>query len=487
MIRKIKIYVTLLAVALTATACLDKYPEDAILDNEAMRTFADARQVVAGIHSGFKSNALYSGLMAILPDIQADLVYAVDGYSNTYGDFYRWEIMGNALEIEAVYASLYSIIERCNFFFAYVDDVRATLTDDTELDLLQELEGDVYFARALAYSELIKLYCKAYDPATADSELGVVLVSDYYNPGVAVRASLKESYDFVLADMTMAAEYIVRDPADYVTYFTQATVNALYARIYLYMQDWNKAIEYSTKVIDNDDNIALSVPNDYTLMWQDDMGQEVIWRIPFELTSYGGRIGERFIGYNFVTFMPDYVVRSEVYNSYIASDLRKSVFFQRITTGYPHGLTAPLLMKYFGNETFVANNILHVSQPKPFRVSEQYLIRAEAYCEKGDYSKASADLGALRSIRSAGTASLNADNWLNEISAERVRELFMEGFRLQDLKRWGRGFERTAQNNSVPEGGTLKVEANDPLFVWPIPQHELDSPGAQIEPNESNQ
>lgn len=70
--------------------------------------------------------------------------------------------------------------------------------------------------------------------------------------------------------------------------------------------------------------------------------------------------------------------------------------------------------------------------------------------------------------------------------AERVKELYMEGFRLQDLKRWHKGFKRKPQDQSLTNGSSLKVEKDDPLFVWPIPQHELDSPGSQVEPNESN-
>ena len=62
----------------------------------------------------------------------------------------------------------------------------------------------------------------------------------------------------------------------------------------------------------------------------------------------------------------------------------------------------------------------------------------------------------------------------------------MEGFRLQDLKRWHKGFERKEQISCVKEGSTLKIEADNPLFVWPIPQHELNSPDAEIQPNESN-
>ena len=126
--------------------------------------------------------------------------------------------------------------------------------------------------------------------------------------------------------------------------------------------------------------------------------------------------------------------------------------------------------------------------PKPLRLAEQYLIRAEAYCEKGNYSAASADLSALRETRysSGGTISVNAGNWQETISDERVRELYMEGFRLHDLKRWGMGFERTPQSQTQSEGSSLKIEAGNPLFVWPIPNHEIVSPGSQIQPNESN-
>ena len=69
-----------------AVSCLDLTPEDAIPEDKAITTLDEADQAVIGIYSDFKSSALYSGLLTLLPDIQADLVYAVDGYSNTYGD-----------------------------------------------------------------------------------------------------------------------------------------------------------------------------------------------------------------------------------------------------------------------------------------------------------------------------------------------------------------------------------------------------------------
>ena len=118
--------------------------------------------------------------------------------------------------------------------------------------------------------------------------------------------------------------------------------------------------------------------------------------------------------------------------------------------------------------------------PKVFRLSEQYLIRAEARANQKNYSGASKDLSDLRRARfqgGNGSISVSAQNWLEIIEEERVRELYIERFRLQDRK---------PQEQSLTNGSSLKIEADDVRFVWPIPKHELESPGSQIQPNESN-
>jgi len=170
--------------------------------------------------------------------------------------------------------------------------------------------------------------------------------------------------------------------------------------------------------------------------------------------------------------------------------LRASTFFQSFTTGYSHGLTWPLLIKYFGNEEFTNYKILHVTMPKVLRLSEQYLIRAEAYVQSGKTAEAGKDITAIRAARYAtyggSTPMGDKENAMKVIEEERVKELYMEGFRLQDLKRWHKGFKREPQDQSLSNGSSLKVEADDPMFVWPIPQHELDAPGSEVEPNESN-
>ncbi|MPM52256.1 hypothetical protein SDC9_99013 [bioreactor metagenome] len=476
--------------------CLDKYPDNAIPDKDAIKTVANANQAVIGIYANFKSSALYSGYLTLLPDIQADLVYAVEGFSNVYGDIWRWEILSTNPEIQAVYGSLYSIIGRCNYFFESIVHLEKTLTDDDQLDQLQSLKGEVHFARALAYSELIKSFCKAYDPATAEDELGVALISSYYTPERMVRSSLKDSYAFVLSDLEKASEMVTLDKKNNSPYITKSVVNALYSRVYLYMQDWDKAVEYSTKVID-DKYLGLSSTNVkngatglsfYQYMWKYDNASEIIWKIAFTTTSYGGALGRVFLNYDNISYKPDYVPANWALGLYEKNDLRATTFFAQKTTGYAHGLTWPLLVKYNGNEDFLKLNIRHVNMPKVFRLSEQYLIRAEANSNLGNYANAAKDITTLRSARysSYGSTTINEDNWLKLISEERVRELFMEGFRLHDLKRWNKGFKRTPQSSTVGAGNSLNIEAGNPLFVWPIPQHDLDAPGSELQPNDSN-
>lgn len=504
--QKIKIFLVAL-MAFASVGCLDKVPGSAIPQDQAMQTFDDAEQTVTGIYSLFKSGALYSGLLTILPDLQADFVYAVDGYSNTYGDIWQWKIRSTNSEIEAVYASLYQVISNCNFYLDKIEGVMAATTDDTKLQTLDIYTGEVYAIRALCYSELIKCYCKAYDPATAKDELGVVVRTTTIDPQPLPRASLYDSYQQVLEDLAAAERLLDEDNDAYSSAFiTRAMAYALHARVALYMQDWQSAIHYATELIDSNNFALSSAVTVYTdgmtffdYMWNYDVATEIIWRIGFTTTSYGGALGQQFLGFNndYTYYYPDYVPAEWVLNLYSDSDMRYGSYFYTLPTGYNHGLQWPLLVKYYGNQDFINNAyIYHVVMPKPFRLAEQYLIRAEAYCRQAtpNYSAASKDLSTLRAARisGGGSVSLTADNFIDQIADERVRELYMEGFRLHDIKRWGNlyrkgeGFARTPQSNSLSEGSSLTIKADNPLFVWPIPKHELEAPGSLVQPNESN-
>ena len=503
-IKNIKTYILSGIITLSLSSCLDKYPEDSIPMDKAINTTEDVNKLVIGIYDSFKSSALYSGNLTILPDLQTDLVFCVKGYSNTYGDIFRWkDIKPTNTDIEAVYASLYGVINSCNYLLDNIDRVRANTNSDTELDQLEQYEGEARFARALAYSELIKCYCKAYDSdEQAANELGVVITEHYKGNEPQKRATLKESYEFVLKDLDKATEYLKVDEDEEgdlydMPYFTEFACHALRARVSLYMHRWDDAIKYASKVINSKRYFMASCTQNigsismYDYQWQEGKSTEGIWKVEFTLNSYGGALGTVFSNYNYATYRPDYVPAKWVINSYDNNDLRVSSIFRNVTTGYEHALNWPMLIKYMGDSDFRRNNILHVHRPTVLRLSEQYLIRAEAYAMKEEYTKAGKDISTLRTARYStygGNTALSKSNAMDVIEAERVKELYMEGFRLNDLKRWHKGFKRDINDQPAANfvQSSLKVEKDDPLFVWPIPQHELEAPGSEIEPNESN-
>ena len=491
----------LATISLSATSCLDKYPNYAIPADKAINTLDELDQAAIGLYASFLSGALYSGYLTLLPDLQCDLAYAVNGYTNIYGNIWRWDILATNSEITSVYASLYAVIANANFMLQYAPRVEQTLTTDEEFEYFNQICGEAYFARALAYSELIKLYCKDYNENTL-LEPGVVIVTKYNTDEKMVRATLEDSYKRVIKDLDTAIELMDLDEDSFSgvlfssTYFNEYTAYALRARVALYMKDYDAAIEYATKVIDSG-YYALSPANVeyssgmsyFTYMWQYDEATEIIWKVGYTINSYGGALGQPFFNYDYSSMKPDYVPAEWVLNLYDSSDLRYANYFESVQTGYDHGLQWPLLFKYFGNMTFYSSNILHTTMPKPFRLAEQYLIRAEAYAMSEKYSLAGSDIATLRAARyeSYGSSvSMTKDTAMEIIEQERVKELYMEGFRLMDLKRWGKGFERKPQVQSLENGSSLKIEENDKRFVWPIPQHERAAPGSMITPNESN-
>ena len=502
-IYNIFIALTALGAVLCSTSCLDKHPDYAIPSDKAINTLDELDQAAIGLYAAFKSPALYSGYLTLLPDIQCDLVYAVNGYTNIYGNMWRWDILATNSEITSVYAALYDVISRANFLLEYAPRVEETIITEEDISHFDQICGEAYFARAMAYSELIRLYCKSYEsPEQAKAELGVVFITKYNTDEPIVRSSLYDSYRRVIDDLELAAELMKVDSSVPMSglygsaYFNEYTAYALRARVALYMKEWDDAIEYSSRVIDSGYYVlsptTAMVTSDlshFAYMWQYDDATEIIWKVAFTPTSYGGALGQVFCNYDYSTLKPDYVPAEWVLYLYDEYDLRASTYFQTYQTGHSHGLTWPLLMKYFGNSDFFNQHILHVSMPKPLRLAEQYLIRAEAYAMNGIYSSAGNDIAELRAARYAsfnGGVTLTEATAMDVIEEERVKELYMEGFRLMDLKRWHKGFERKAQEQSLENGSSLKIEADDVRFVWPIPQHELEAPGAMIEPNESN-
>lgn len=484
---------------------LTQLPETAVPEEEAMQTLRDAEQVCLGVYSTFKNPALYSGSMVEALEVQSDLFYAAVGSTNQMGAFYRWEVNANELVLQSVYGGLYQIVNRCNFFMDHHDEVLNTLEKEADKKQLEKFTADVAFMRAYAYSDLVRIFCRAYEPETAHETPGVPLYLHYRVEGKTVevlpRATLEECYQQILSDLKLAEELEPRKGTD-APFVTQGAIKALQARVLLYMHRWAEAEQAATDVIEAkmegtvlyelaDANRVVADPaggksTEYKMMLEYDTSDEVIWKIRFSDTDYTGCLGAFFMGINSGIYNPSYLPANWLMEAFYNYDARYEVGFPKKTTA--RGVQWEVCSKYPGNPDIDgAAGPYFCNMPKLLRLAEVYLIRAEARCMQEKTLKACEDMTALLKcrVKNYGAFMSEQARLLELIQKERAMELVGEGFRLTDLKRWHMGFERKPQEGTLSGSNynQLRIRPDDPRFVWPIPQHEITASNGLVEQN----
>lgn len=164
-----------------------------------------------------------------------------------------YPVGGNDLFYENAYKRMYTY----NVIVNHVDEC----PDGSETDK-QGLIAKARFTRAFEYLMLVNAYAKAYDPATADKDLGVPVVLSTSISDTYERNTVAEVYKQILSDLEYAETYLPDKAISY--YFPdKRSVYALYARTYLYMGNYEKARDYAEKVMLSED--PLIDLNEYTI------------------------------------------------------------------------------------------------------------------------------------------------------------------------------------------------------------------------------
>ena len=139
-----------------------------------------------------------------------------------------------------------------------------------------------------------------------------------------------------------------------------------------------------------------------------------------------------------------------------------------------------MLNKYPGNPALKKSEYEYYHMAKIFRSAEAYLIAAEASYMNNDETNALSYLNDLRTQRGASEVSASGAALLQEIKNEWIREFVGEGQRMNDLKRWHDGMQRSnPQQESLVMTGegftTLSKTADDMRMVWEIPNNDLNA------------
>lgn len=366
-----------------------------------------------------------------------------------------------------LWAAAYSVIDEANKVLNSIDKVAG---DQQTKD---NIKGEMLALRSLGYMDLVRTYAMPYNYTKDASHLGVPihLNGNEFRPKPSdypARSSVKEVYKQIVSDL-LNAEKIMSDDyqragvADGRATVTKPVVQAFLARAYQYCEKWDSAAVYATKVIDN---------KKYTLWTAADLQDAACYRVDVSTSGesifevYGNRqnSADGFHDSLWSQTAPDGEygdcgVSQDLVDLFEPNDVRLQLFNREDDKGVGYAT-----LKYGGKPNVPSpytNNVFVI------RLSEMYLIRAEAALNKAaTTSSAVDDLNAI----AARCGATPQKPTLDGVYTELAKEFAWEGHLWYDLARTGRDMTR------VDVAGTAikNLPAGDYRWAKPISSIQLE-------------
>lgn len=485
------------ALILSVTACdMNKRPYSVIDPENAMSSMQDAAKLRNYIYVNLRGAT--SGSWVYSTEVQSDFFNAAVDFGNNGGDLHRWDFVSSLGNASTVWGGCYGVIANNNYVIEAFDNFLAKQADlkpeeklsEADRNTLKLYKGESYFMRAYMYFQLATYFCKDYDAATAANEYGVSIVLKYAPssdessyPG---RESLAKTFEQINKDLDSAEALVTTAGKVGSQYITKDVVSAFRARVALYMDDYPTAIKYAEPLVNGETYPLVADSEAYKKLWLNDSGEECIMQLFASQAELPSSSSYNYVNYNVGNkkYSPYYVPTQTAIDLYKSDDIRFTNNFLKVDVEQSTGtFNVYLCNKYPGNpELYQGEQSNYCNAPKPFRIAEQYLILAEAYANTNQDAKASELINKLKANRipSWTETTLGGDQLKQEIRDERARELFAEGFRFFDLRRYGNGMARGEAQASgliyLPGDSRtekLEVDAANFRFVWPIPKDEL--------------
>ena len=459
------------------TSCegfLDTVPTNAVVDKNAMVTLADAGIACNGLYTPLKYYTLYGTYIPYMGDLRADNIYPrMSGGTGSVIYTWQYESTQNSY-FGTLWENYYNVIMRCNTFIENIDACEAT--SSTDIAKKQDYTGQAYAVRALCYFDLARLYGQTYTYDNGAS-LGAVLLTETVGPKEArqPRSTVAQTYEQVLSDLNDAKGLLSRDVS--LGHFNYWAARLLEARVYLYMARWSDAYAAATDVINNSPYRMVS-GDGYANYWGQEGNLESVLEL---LVSVQGDIdgdGGFYTMYHNLWF-DDANAGASLLPTLkwcnLFKDTPNDVRGQMIQYDDPDtGVKKSgeyWLKKFIGNRdqgyTFRRNN------PRVMRITEAYLIAAEAALQTGNTAEASRYLNAVRLRADASAAEVTATADLIQI--ERQKEFIGEGHRFFDVMRTGGQFRGDPSDPHDYRSGAAyeqSVKPGDTKAVLPISSDE---------------
>lgn len=419
---------------------VDQVPDN-ILSSEIYNSSQTANSGINGIYRIARDKIFTQAPISLT--IQAGL-YA-DELSTTISALYLDQYIDtNLLPNSTDWSGYYSAIYACNAAIEGLNN-----SSKLAINTKQQYIGEATFLRALSYYYLVNLY----------GDVPLILSTEIQTSSQATRSKQELIYSQCIKDLVEVIDFVRDDYSisngDKVR-ANKATLKALLARLYLYQKNYQQAEFYSNQIIESG---AFSLINIQSPIFSKNNSEAI-----FQLDNSSSDTNEDAISFLFST-PPTFVITENLANAFEQNDQRKAYWFKPFLN---NGKTSFIPIK------FTLPTATSVELNTPFRLAEQYLIRAEARIQQGKIADGISDLNVIRARASLPapnnlsviSTSITKENALLLVEKERQRELSIElGNRFFDLKRTDR------IDNIMAVQKPTKWKTTSSLF--PIPQNDL--------------
>lgn len=429
---------------------LDRNPLNEVNESKVVTDKSSANAAVAGLYNELQSEHYYGYNFVIIGDVSADTAESIgtwDFYREM--DTYQVSAAGNT-ENNRFYTRAYATINAANNVLEKVTELTNISTEDKNPML-----GAAYFVRGLALYDLTRLYGGVPNVlGTMGMPIMTEATSSVSEVQFPSRPSLEASYKAIEDDLLMALN-LLPESSDR-SMASKGAARALLSRLYLYLRNYEKVIDYSTDVIlDNNYEINPSFED----VFETKLGKESIFELNFSSSDQSDIRN----WYNPNGGRGDLTTHASFYEEATANadDVRGELFGYSVSNGN-------FQTKY--KKAGGIDNIMIL------RLAEIYLNRAEALAYINNFQDAIADLNIIRVRAGIGVINpepITQDELIQAINQERKLELAFEGHRYFDLMRTG-DIMQVLQNIPRRNGPAVSLpEIGRALF--PIPNFEIDS------------
>lgn len=501
--KKIKIRYAALLLLFVAVGCesdfLETRPTDKLGYADVVEKPQGLMNIINGIHRDMYVRTPYgqgyngqTGAIVMFESMADDLVHTGTGVNWHVSDL-RWlsADIDTSTGTNYPWRFYYKIVGNANIVIDNAPNVFIEPSNQVaETALRDKALGEAYAYRAWAFFQLVQIYSKRFDKASAnnDADGGIILrLTNSTEP--MKRSTVKETYDQIHSDLDKAITLLTGKSRDHKSQFNSSVAKGIKARVYLAQQDWKLAAQFAGEARGT---LPLMTNAEYVLGFNKISNNEWMWgsEILPDNTDYFGNFGAYMSrNYNSSTIRtaPKAIYRP-LYDAFPSTDIRKANFDP--TGNHTNlGLPSNFTKRPYTSQKFLSVSVSDSRCDVPYmRVAEMMLIQAEALARDGQEPASKAIFEILAKNRNPNYSSTNTGAaYINEVMNSRRLELWGEGFRWFDLKRLNLPLERNKFNgvtvtpasnvNHVASviNSLYTVSNTDSKWQFKIPRQEIDS------------